>query len=342
GASMPSVHSPSSLEELGTRPLRYFFRDVLHVERPEPEPGPDHLAPRLLGTAVHQLLHDLYAQLAREQAFEQEPAALQARAAALLQTRWESWVAALIGRHILRLPFLWREEARRWKRAISTFIAADLATIADEGWQPVDFELHVQRALELGHGTVLPVRGIFDRLLQQRGRRCVGDYKTGRADLKSRVGVTNMLRGIALQVPLYRMLAAAPGTDHPSDEELQVELLRIGLTDREAGEAPARRVLFAGFDATAQDDGFRETLRVLASLLRAGCFPLHHDGRICDHCDYALACRTNHVPTREREAHAVDGADFRDIKAKTATKETLLAGVRAAAARPPAGDEETP
>ena len=59
-------------------------------------------------------------------------------------------------------------------------------------------------------------------------------------------------------------------------------------------------------------------------------FPLNEDGP-CHWCAYRQACRRNHVPTTEREAHTADTRDYRDLAAKTKSKKPTLALVRTAA-----------
>jgi len=134
--------------------------------------------------------------------------------------------------------------------------------------------------------------------------------------------VTEMLKGNTLQVPLYAGLAGAGAS---------VELLGVGPEyDPGSGRrASHRRAGFDGFPPGEIEEGFRETVRVLIRLARGGRFPLR-EGRHCEWCAYASACRRNDPPTRHREDHAVDSRDFRDVAEKNKSNKPTLARVRAA------------
>ena len=107
-----------------------------------------------------------------------------------------------------------------------------------------------------------------------------------------------------------------------------VELLGVGpqFLPSETPEEK-RRIVFDGFRRAPERSGFLETVRVLLALASHGHFPLNPD-RHCTWCDYEQACRRSHPPTLEREAHARDSADYRDLKKKTRTGKPTLADVR--------------
>ena len=141
-----------------------------------------------------------------------------------------------------------------------------------EGFGPADVQ-----------GEVAPrarVEGRFDRVQASTEGPVVGDYKTS-GNLKKRVHLTSMLKGLTLQVPLYHLLAG---------EASEVELLGVGpaYPGDETGEPEV--AAFAGFDTGEQSEGFRETLRVLLGLARAGRFPLMK-GEHCRWCAWSRACR---------------------------------------------------
>jgi hypothetical protein len=158
----------------------------------------------------------------------------------------------------------------------------------------------------------------FDRIVEGRGERIVGDYKTG-GRLKELIGPTAILTGAKLQVPLYALL-----------EGTSVELLGVGPKHvPEPGEDPekVRFVRFDGFKSAEHRAGVLETVGVLAALAVEGRFPLR-SGDHCSYCDYAAACRRKHPPTEHREEHAPDIADARDCWEK-GDKTPTLADVRA-------------
>jgi hypothetical protein len=130
-----------------------------------------------------------------------------------------------------------------------------------------------------------------------------------------------MLRGGALQVPLYRMMAGGGAG---------VELLGVGPGydyETDAADKAGRRVGFEGFGDAARHEGFLETVRVLVDLARRGRFPIHPIDWSCPGCPYDQACRRTHPPTVEREQNSGDTRDYYRLGQKTKTKLRTLAEV---------------
>ncbi len=321
GALAPGKLSVTALERLGRCPLQFFFRHVLRVYELEEPAAAFEIAAWDLGIRVHALLEALYERLHDEGLFAAgRTAALVPRALELVGDRWERALGDIGARLGERLPVLWDAETSRWLESIATFLREDLDRLAGEGMAPEAFERTLSRRIEFGDGMSAEIEGRLDRICAASTIRAVGDYKTG-GDLAQRGDVKEMLRGGALQVPLYRMIAGG---------DCRVELLGVGpeFDAPEGSEPPERHVRFDGFESGEIEAGFRETVRALLRLAGAGRFPLRA-GRHCRYCPYAKACRRNHPPTAEREEHAPDSSDFRDLALKT-KKAPTLASVRAA------------
>ena len=158
----------------------------------------------------------------------------------------------------------------------------------------------------------LAVRARFDRVLTGGSVKVVSDYKTGR-NLAARIGVSAMLSGRELQVPIYALMANA-----------SVELLGVGRANE------PEVVTFDGFKKPEHRDGVLETLRVAAALAAAGRFPIR-PAEHCRTCDFRPACRKGHPPTEFRESLAEEDRDARDCWSKS-TKAPTLAAVRAGSA----------
>jgi ATP-dependent helicase/nuclease subunit B len=214
-----------------------------------------------------------------------------------------------------RLPVLWERLESAWREAIARFVHADLGRIAADRLALAGVESATAGDLPLGPGT-LRLRGRVDRVLVGAQGTIIGDYKTGRSEkrLQDATSATAMLKGQALQVPLY--LHLVPGAT-------RVEVLGIH-PDLDAGAAYAT---FAGFADEQVRQGFNETLSALLDLLRHGSFPLRPSER-CEYCPYRTACRSEHPPTVVRDRIDADGRTYAAIGAKTARK-PLLAQVDA-------------
>lgn len=314
--ALPSAgFSATAFGTLGRCPLQYFFRFALGVRPLEEESSPFEEEARRVGQAVHALLEGLYRLLDEEGLFEEDTATLLARARACLRDLWKGAAASLS-----RSPLaVWREvHDAKWLAAVETFVAADLTRLAANGLRPLALERLARASIPLRGGPV-EVHGRFDRILSGGDGIVVGDYKSsGRLD--KHVNLTAMLRGQALQVPLYRELAAAT-SGGPSP--VTVEVLGVGPDNG------AEREAFAGFPDDAMREGFAETLATLRGLAASGTFPIHVDpDNVCNWCDYARACRRTQVPTQRRNDVSHDGADYRDTLRKS-QKHPRLSEVRA-------------
>ncbi len=304
----------TALERLGACPLQFFFRDVLRVRELDEEADPYEAEARETGARVHDLLREVYASLNAEGRLGREGG--HPRAEELLDAAWQRHWVEPRARAAAAFPVLHRLQSRRWRKAIAAFLRDDLARQAETGVDGAEFETERALELTLPNGERLRVYGRFDRLLWTGAGPVVGEYKTA-GDIARRGDVTAMLRGTALQAPLYHLVSGGAA----------VEVLGVGPDhDPEEGAGDDERLArFEGFASRALREGFFESLEVLASFPRRGVYPLLDDVA-CRWCAYVSACRKDHAPTASR--HAREDTDLHDLRRKTKTKSPTLALVR--------------
>jgi len=304
----------TALEHLGACPLQFFFRDVLRVRELDEETDPYEAEAREVGARVHDLLREVYASLDAAGWLGRKGA--YGRAEEILDGAWERHMVLPRARSAAAFPVLHRLESRRWRRAIAAFLRDDLARLAAAGVEGAELETAREREIALPGGGRLRVHGRIDRILRTAAGPVIGEYKTA-GDIARRGDVTAMLRGTALQAPLYHLLSGGAA----------VEVLGVGPDhDPEEGADDKERIArFDGFDSDALREGFLESLGVLAAFPRRGAYPLLDDVA-CRWCAYASACRKDHAPTAAR--HEREDADLRDLRRKSKSKAPTLARVR--------------
>ncbi len=300
--------SVSGLETLGRCPLQFFFKNVLRVGELDEQADAFDVSKRDWGTHVHAILEAVYRSLESEGLFagaRLEP--LLSRGLELLDLQWSEIVGGGTVRMAERLPVLWGWLSDTWLEALRTFLKADLKHAHDKSLRLAGLEETMDREVDLGEGTIARIRGRFDRRLAGADGTAIGDYKTS-GGLERRVNQTNMLKGQALQVPLYWMLAGG---------DASVELLGLG-PEFDPNEGDSRHE-FSGFDGEFRDS-FLGTVRTLIDLRNRGTFPLNKQDRVCSWCTYRQACRRNHPPTLEREKLYEETLAYQKLQTKSMRK----------------------
>ncbi len=315
-AKRPATLSASAFEALGRCPLQFLFDRVLAIQPLDDESPAFDLLPNEIGLAVHAVLERLYHSLWRDGAFGGESAeGVLDSALGMLDRLWRDETSGMRRRIGKRFTTLWSVHEENWLKAIRLFLHEDIPRIIESAPDSMEFECQARSPVELGSGVAVDAVGRFDRVLRSGGNVVVADYKTS-GNLAPKTDVTAMLKGRSLQAALYGLLAG----------EAAVELLGVGPQfDPDDDERPSRS-LYEGVQG-AQRDGLLETLRVLIQLVERGVYPINPDNH-CSWCPYACACRRNHAPTLQRERHARDSDDYRDLAGKNKTKLPLLADVR--------------
>lgn len=300
----PLSLSPSFLDGLAGCPLQAWLSRLLRV--PEPlralERDPDASE---LGSEVHALLKRLYDTLANEGALDGSrcPERAAARAQVLLTEEIDSADSRFRARLQPRFPGLWRALAARLQIALGDFIERDVRRLATLGVTRLESEWPVEGSWGTGANEIR-LGGRLDRIVWTReGEIRIGDYKTGRSvdTLTSR---TALVRGQALQVPLYARLVG----DTSPDVEVRGEILHVPLRPERVASPKSDRERLT----PAPDERLDQVLETLVGLLRAGRFPIHVTDN-CDYCAYAIACRRRHAPSRDRSSQAPEYQRYRDM-----------------------------
>jgi hypothetical protein len=247
-----------------------------------------------------------------------------ARAVEILRDVWRKRLGAAAGPAYSRLRALFDVLGERWLRGLEGFVRRDLAEL--RGLEPggLRLEEEFEARLALAPGLKISAGGRLDRVVEAEGGVWIDDYKTGArlAKLKSR---TSILRGLHLQLPLYREIVAARGK--LSVSRVKARLLGVGPASDETPQ-----VLDLDGDAR---EGFLETLRVAVRLALEGRFPLRKDTEevsYCRWCAYRRTCRKTHEPTLSRLEADPRLADFRDLRRKADRNLYTLKQVRDRAA----------
>jgi ATP-dependent helicase/nuclease subunit B len=310
--------APTWLETYATCPFKFFLGHVLGVA-PVEEPDRVHtLSPADRGTLVHAALEAAYRELREGGLLPLDPARL-ADALAVLDGAFDAACERAERRGVTGLAALWAGERLRLRAELRAALAAE--AVAAEDWVPAAFEVPfglpgAEASTEpvpygLADGTTFRFRGRIDRLDRSRdgSRARVVDYKSGRV----RGGRTadRLLRGRALQLPIYRLAAAAwlQAAGTPATVE---DAQYYHVVGRDAGA----RVRFtrAGWEERRAD--FDRVLALLAEGLRAGRFfalPERCAGRYP--CDFDLACGAERA--RWAEAKLADPARQRHEELET-------------------------
>lgn len=318
----PPNWSPSRLEQLGVCPQRYYFRHVLGVDELREVSGRHEIEARELGTIVHEVLRDVYRELADAGDLAGDPVAAVTRAHDLADAAWHRHAKTVEQRMRPLYPVLWRNLSTLWRASLHRFLSWDVEALARDGAHVIGLESGAEVLVDLGpYGGALPLRGRFDRVTL-RGERelLVTDYKSS-GHLENYVDLAAGLKGRRLQLPLYILMTESLHAGrHPSGVRAGAEVIGIG---------PSFAVGEDRFPLDADRfeqvrSGFLETLSVLRDLAAAGHYPLNDETPFaCRSCPYTAACRRSHTPTRERLTTATPGAAYALLAGKN-TRRPLL------------------
>ena len=305
--ALPAAFSPTLLQDLGRCPLQTLFNRLLRA-RSLDAPGADELNPNEAGQFVHRALERIYRTL-HERGLLRPGVAVDtalAAARALLPGALADAAAAQRTRVRERHPTAWAAFERTTSLALDDFLQRDLAALLPAGIESLGTESPIRAELAIGPER-LAIEGTIDRLARLGGEIRVGDYKTSR-QFGQPLERGRILKGLALQIPLY---ARAVAQLEP-DARVVGEVLTVPLRperDRDDLRSDERQ---RPLDELVEwsEKAFGE----LASLLRRGLYPIAAHDEACRYCDYAIACRIQHPPSRAR----VQGAE--SVRAYTALR----------------------
>jgi len=207
-----------------------------------------------------------------------------------------------------RHPTAWRAFRDTIQRALVDFMERDLASLLVDGVVELRSEHPITATLPAGAET-LSLRGKIDRIARlASGELRVGDYKTSR-QFDRPLDRRRVVRGLALQIPLYAQMVAAQEAGAVRGETLTVPLRPERDRDRDRDEER-----FASAVELARLS--RPPLAALAGLLRSGFFPLTNRKaeEACRHCDYTVACRVLHPQSAARLRSSDRAGDYLALK----------------------------
>ena len=297
--------SPTSLEEYGVCPFRYFLRRLLRIAAPEK--ADIELESRDVGSLAHLILKDFFQRMQREGRLP-----LQNATAALPILREEA--ARIFGEWEARRhtgeALLWELEKETLLPLLERLVEREASE--PSGFTPHSFELEIDPPLQVSDeaGDPILLTGKVDRvdLDLHRGRLRVVDYKlTGNAAKYKQLLKKENMGEISFQMPVYLLAAAESlaGESCVAPEEFTAcywLLSSADLLEKEFGST--KKEDFTGFFAT--DPGERATLgennflnRLAAKVRRMKQGDFQITPRGCGLCDFSGVCRYVDVNLRE-------------------------------------------
>ena len=297
--------SPTSLEEYGGCPFRYFLRRLVRIG-PQEEPGLEP-AVREVGTLTHLILKEFFLTMQQDGRLpildEQQALRVLHDVADRAFIQWEQ-------DHHPAEPLLWELEKEALLPLLEKVVATEAAASTD--LVPHLFEHRIDPPLVLSGpaGASLEVTGTIDRVDVDRERRKIRvvDYKlAGNRPKYQQMLKKNALGETSFQIPLYLMAAARDlaGCEPESLEGMGARywLLKKG-DELEKDFAHPPKEDFTGFFASDRetrerlgDDNFLNRLWGKVRSMREGDFRI--TPRECGGCDFPAVCRYLEVNLRE-------------------------------------------
>jgi ATP-dependent helicase/nuclease subunit B len=314
--------SATRIERYAACPLKYFLRDVLGLQAVEEPEEALQIDPLQRGRLLHAILYDLFSALrdrgALPLATERLPEAF-----ALLADLARQAFAREEEEGVSGPRMVWEIEKERILEDLQAVLASEAA---EQGsFQPAHFELRYGMPrfegepddpassedpipFELRPGQQVLLKGRIDRVDVSRDGRWVRvtDYKSGR--LSGYAG-DSLGGGTTVQLPLY-MLAAERllGQRHPG---IRAHSGRYLSVDRTGGH---KQVTFSAEALAARQGELRQAVSTFLQGAERGVFFAYPQERVCEFCDYQLACGEGREARFERKKGDATAADFRRMK----------------------------
>ena len=321
GTSRLGVVSASRFESWANCPYQYFLAYVAGVEpteRPEDEPC---ITPLERGSIVHDVLeHFVLERLERQIASRAEQIDLLRELVARSFDKFEGDGSAVPA----ALLTIEREST---ERKLERWLSAESKIMAEWGVSPykAEFEFGFRDsdapavAVMTEGGETVRFRGKVDRIDRSPDgdRILVFDYKTGKAGSYAGLKKDPVMKGTALQLPLYTR--AAEALPH-SDSGKPVVLAAYWFVFD--GDGGVLRPDLA--EDTESAERFDEVVSVIAGNIRDGVFPPAPRGRPgwregrstlenCRWCPYDVVCPTDRMATWDRKRGAPGVKAYREL-----------------------------
>lgn len=307
-------YSASLLQTYAECPWRVFVTRVLHAA-----PLADAEEQASPGSAEWgALAHEALARLYREWPGDRD------RAVARIDTIWREVCERYAASRAVGYPLVWEVETARIGAFLVAVVAEDAAELLDTGSRPIETEIVLSATID--RPRPVPIRGRLDRIDSAAGGLGatggglrVIDWKFQWTGSHDRLNlVTQALRGLALQPPLYAALAAhyagsaAAGERREADVSVAVAVYAVRPHSR---DGLVERLPYRPDPETAGRIG--DTIASLVSGIEDGLFPMIPD-RYCAWCNVAAACRRRHAPSRARAERDPRAARLAAIRATPA------------------------
>lgn len=293
--------SPTAVERYAACPLQCYFGRVLGLEPFERPEDVDEVTPLELGNLAHAILQRFYEQ------YKGGPAE------SLLESIWRDETGKFEREAFVRFPLLWKVQSRHVLTLVRRFLLEfDLPRL---GPSPKVFPEQAAGPVDLAG---VQFKGRLDRISLVDGALRVDDYKW-KKDEKD-------LEKLALtcervQLPIYVRLAEAFAREQGLEVNrieayliLMRRLQSFSSVDEAAGEKAVE--VEHGLDPEFWEKhgrAFEENLAKMVRLFGQGLFFVN-PGEACANCDFATACRKNHLPTARRPRRDPRVKDYYDVR----------------------------
>ena len=321
--------SPTALGTYAQCPMRYWMMQVLKVQVLE-NPGSNELPGRVWGELVHQVLCEVYQDLARHQWPKGDLG--QGQLDQIVHSHVDRVFQNYAKRFGTGYRLIWDWMRVRLVRMMGELIESDRRDFLEQGWVPSVYEVEAAGTF-LGDGEKqtdgLPLRGRCDRVDEgaDHSRLRIIDYKVSmrrtfhsdELDL-----VTKALQGQQLQPPLYSLMRPVPlhkeaGASVSSTFPIQSVDFRYL---RPMQDEPVHTASFSGATwETAVGEHLRHTIQEWVQGIRTGQFFIL-PGTYCRSCQYASACRFQHHPSWSRAYGLPLAKTYRQIRKQKASRDT--------------------
>ncbi|MDH5428785.1 MAG: exodeoxyribonuclease V subunit gamma [Nitrospirota bacterium] len=317
--------SPTALGTYAQCPMRYWMMQVLKVQRLE-DLVSNELSSRIWGELVHQVLCEIYQDLARHRWPNESVSPVQL--ADILNLHVNHVFQKYAQRFGTGYRLIWDWMRLRLIRMMGSLLERDQRDFLEQGWVPSAYEVEAAGTLPRDgeeQPEVLNIRGRFDRVDEggDHSRLRIVDYKvsmrrTFQADELDLV--TKALQGRQLQPPLYSFMTPMPlqreaGASVPGTLPIQSVDFRYL---RPMQDESVHTASFSGaIWETAVGDQLRRTIHQWVQGIRAGQFFIL-PGAYCRSCQYASACRFQHHPSWSRAYGLPLAKTYRQIRKQKA------------------------
>ncbi len=301
-----NTFAPTSLEEYGCCPFRYFLKRVARlapIEKPDME-----LEVREEGTLVHEILYSFFERLKREGKL---PLTGSTEEKEILEEETERVFARWETEKYTGEKLLWEIEKKKLRIILQAVAESEAAE--ETGLIPHAFEFSFED-LEVGapDGSKLYLKGKVDRmdLDLAAGALRIVDYKMASNKQKYASLLKKETMGeTSFQMPVYLLAASAAmkrelGVDCSHMFARYWLLRKVIVLDKDlSGNAKED---FTGFFATAAEqrhilgnDNFLNRLCEKVESMKSGDFQI--TPRECEFCDFAAVCRYVEVGLKEED-----------------------------------------